>query len=154
MRRWVRFFTLVFCFAATLSSHAATVKVIKVLPHFMDLKGRHMTAPSLYDRDAYQAELRKHPEKRSGIRFDIEWRGRSATKNETAVLRIELRGTAQGDLPTQKVLEKPVAITGTGRWDTLYLQGDDYKAFGEVTAWRATLWVGDELISEQKSFLW
>jgi hypothetical protein len=32
--------------------------------------------------------------------------------------------------------------------------GDAYKQFGEVTAWRVSLWSGDQLLGEQKSFLW
>jgi hypothetical protein len=139
--------------AGTFAAPAATGKVVKVLPHFLDLKGRHTLSPSLYDRDAYQAELRKHPEKRSGLRFDIQWRGRSST-NATGVLRLELRGTAQGGLPRETKLETTVPITGSGHWTALTLAGADYKEFGEVTAWHATLWVGEELLGEQKSFLW
>lgn len=154
MRRSCKFLTLVLFLVTTLSGGAATGKVVKVLPHFLDLKGRHALSPSLYDRDAYQAELRKNPEKRSGVRFDVQWRGRSAIKNEPATLRVELRGTAKGDLPTQTKLETPVQITGTGHWAKLTLEGEAYKNFGEITAWRVTLWAGDQLISEQKSFLW
>jgi len=36
----------------------------------------------------------------------------------------------------------------------LPLDGADFKRIGEVTAWRATLWDGDKMIGEQKSFLW
>ena len=132
---------------------AVTGKVVKVLPHLLDLKGRHTLSPSLYDRDAYQAELRKNPAKCSGIRFDILWRGRSAQK-ETAVLRVEMRGTAQGNLPSATQLETSVTITGTSHWATLTLTGDQYKNLGEITAWRATLWAGEQMIGEQKSFLW
>jgi hypothetical protein len=39
-------------------------------------------------------------------------------------------------------------------WTPLTLQGDEYKKIGEVTAWRVTLWDGERLLSEQKSFLW
>lgn len=154
MRRSCKLFLTLLFLATTLSAGAASGKVVKVLPHFLDLKGRHTLSPSLYERDAYQAELRKHPEKRSGVRFDVQWRGRSATKNEAATLRVELRGTAKGDLPTETTLETPVRITGTGHWAKLTLDGEAYKKFGEITAWRVTLWVGDEMIGEQKSFLW
>lgn len=154
MRRSCKILSLVLFLAAALSGVAATGKIIKVLPHFLDLKGRHMLAPSLYDRDAYQAELRKHPEKRSGVRFDVQWRGRSGVQNESATIRVELRGTAKGDLPTQTTLELPVQITGTGHWAKLTLDGEAYKKFGEITAWRVTLWAREEMIGEQKSFLW
>jgi len=39
-------------------------------------------------------------------------------------------------------------------WTALPLAGNDYQRFGRVVAWRATLWNGDQLLSEQKSFLW
>jgi hypothetical protein len=151
--RHFRWFILLLLLAGAVEAGAASGKVVKVLPHFLDLQGRHTLSPSLFDRDAYQAELRKDPAKRSGIRFDILWRGRSATR-ETATLRLELRGTAKGDLPSQVTLEAPVQITGISRWAALKLDGDAYRKFGEVTAWRVTLWSGEELLGEQKSFLW
>jgi len=55
---------------------AATGKVIKVLPQFLDQKGRAAKSPSLFDRDAYQAWLRDHPKERSGIRYAVQWRAR------------------------------------------------------------------------------
>lgn len=135
------------------SATAATGKVVKVLPHLLDLQGRHMLSPSLYDRDAYQAELRKHPEKCSGIRFDIQWRGRSQ-RGESAVLRLQVRGTAKNQAPPELQMETTVKLTGISHWAALKLVGEPYQELGEVTAWRVTLWAGDELLGEQKSFLW
>jgi hypothetical protein len=34
------------------------------------------------------------------------------------------------------------------------IDGENYKNFGELVAWRVTLWAGDQLLGEQKSFLW
>jgi hypothetical protein len=153
MRRSCCFIISLILLAGAFAADAATGKVVKVLPQLLDLKGRHTLSPSLYDRDAYQAELRKNPAKCSGIRFDILWRGRSAQK-ETAVLRVELRGTARGNLPSETQLETTVVITGTSHWATLTLDGAQYQSLGEVTAWRVTLWSGDQMIGEQKSFLW
>ena len=34
------------------------------------------------------------------------------------------------------------------------LEGEEYKKFGELVAWRVTLWDGDKQVGEQKSFLW
>jgi len=130
-----------FLLAVALSASAATGKVVKVLPQFLDLKGRHALSPSLYDRDAYQAQLREHPDRRSGMRFDVLWRARGAGDTKLK-LRVELRGTAQGNLPSQKTLESEVKAGAASRWTTLTLGGDDYKKIGEVTAWRATLWNG------------
>jgi hypothetical protein len=39
-------------------------------------------------------------------------------------------------------------------WSQASLTGDAYKKFGELGAWRATLWDGNNLVAEQKSFLW
>jgi hypothetical protein len=153
VRRAFHFILTLLLLAGSFSASAANGKVVKVLPHLLDLKGRHSLSPSLYDRDAYQTQLRQNPDQCSGIRFDVLWRGRSAT-NEMATLRVELRGTAKGDLPSKTSLETQVRITGTGHWAQLKLVGDDYKKFGEVTAWRATLWSGDQLLGEQHSFLW
>jgi len=156
MRRFVNTALLIVLLTVTVSVQAATGRVIKVLPHYLDLKGRHSLSPSLYDRDAYQAQLRKHPELRSGLRLDVEWRGR-APAGTTLKLRAELRGTAKGDLPSETTLETSVKIGRSGvasGWAKLPLTGDDYVKFGDVTAWRVTIWDGDQLLGEQKSFLW
>ena len=40
------------------------------------------------------------------------------------------------------------------RWTPLTLDGDSYRKLGEVVAWRASLWDGETLLADQKSFLW
>lgn len=133
---------------------AATGRVMKVLPHFLDLQGRAALSPSLYDRDAYQAVLREHPEKRSGLRFDMQWKTKGAVWSDLK-LRVELRGVAQGDAARQMILEHDLHATGWfSRWTSMTLAGEEYKTLGEVTAWRVTLWEGDHQLAEQKSFLW
>jgi len=153
MRRWL-LIALLGCFALTWSAAAATGRVMKVLPHFLDLEGRHSRSPSLYDRDAYQLYLRNNPLKRSGIRFDIHWLTRGPAEDWLKI-QVELRGVAQGTKLKQLVLEAPVKPAGwLGHWTSLPLTGEAYKNFGEITAWRVTLWEKDQLLSEQKSFLW
>lgn len=153
MRRFFTSLVLFSCLVFAIPASAATGKVIKVLPHFLDLKGRHTKSPSLFDRDAYQAWLRQHPKERSGIRYDVQWRAREVTN--ALKLRVELRGIAQGNLPREKTVERELKpAKGLSRWDSLELAGNDYKTFGEVTAWRVTLWDGDQLVGEQKSHLW
>ncbi len=153
MRR--RFFLTLLCclLAAPSFAIAGSGRVLKVLPHFLDAQGRHSLSPSLYDRDAYQAFLRHHPERRSGLRFDVQWKARGF--DTPLKLRIELRGTAKGDLPSQVVLDQEVKPDGWfSHWTALSLMGEEYRKFGDVTAWRVTLWDGDQLLGEQKSFLW
>jgi hypothetical protein len=145
---------LALCCLVCTGVSAATGRVIKVLPQFLDLKGRHAISPSLYDRDAYQAYLRAHTNDVSGMRFAIQWKA-SGASTALLKLRVEILGITHGDLPPKIVLEQEVKPGGWfSHWAALPLTGDDYKKIGEVTAWRATLWDGDQMISEQKSFLW
>lgn len=153
MRRLIICFAFALLLAAPLAASAATGKVVKVLPHFLDLKGRHSLTPSLYDRDAYQAQLRRNPEQRSGLRFDVQWRAYDV--QDKLKLKVELRGTAKGDFPGSTTLKSEIPPGHkNSRWTSLTLAGEDYKKFGEVTAWRVTLWDGEQLVGEQKSFLW
>ena len=141
-----------FLLAATVSAAPATGRVMKVLPHYLDLKGRHTLSPSLYDRDAYQAQLRLHPEQRSALRFDVLWKAKSAMQPK---LRVELRGVPKEKSSGQQVLEQPVKPKGWfGTWSAITLSGADCKDLGKVTAWRVTLWDGEQLLGEQRSFLW
>jgi hypothetical protein len=133
---------------------AADGRILKVLPQFLDDEGRNALTPSLYDRDAYQAFLRRNPTKRSALRFAVEWKA-STPKTETLKLRVEMRGVPGNDLAKETSLEMFVHQQHwLGNWAYLALEKDAYKKFGEVTAWRVTLWDGDQLLSEQKSFLW
>ena len=153
MRRPILIFA--FCFMVCAAASAATGKVIKVLPQFLDLKGRHAISPSLYDRDAYQAYLRQTSTTNvSGMRFAVQWKASGASA-DSLKLRVEIRGITHGERPPIVVLEQP-AKPGFwfNHWASLPLTGDDYKKIGEVIAWRATLWDGDKVIGEQKSFLW
>jgi hypothetical protein len=145
---------LALCCLVSAAASAATARVIKVLPQLLDLKGQHALSPSLYDRDAYQAFLRVHTNDISGMRFAVQWQA-SGAGTAPLKLRVEIRGIAHGDLPPTVVLEQEVKRGGWfSHWASLPLTGGDYKKIGEVTAWRATLWNGDMLLSEQKSYLW
>ena len=151
--RWL-FASLLWCLVLGSTAHASGGRVIKVLPEFLDQEGRHARTPSLYDRDAYQAYLRHNPAKCSALCFYVQWKAR-VPESEPLRLRVELRGVAQGNLPKQLTLEQTVRQRHWfSHWAQLTLGGNDYRQFGEVTAWRVTLWDGDWLLSEQKSFLW
>ena len=84
---------------------------------------------------------------------NVNWRARAVPGTKVKI-RVELRGTAKGNLPSQTTLETELPASATSKWTSLTLGGEDYKKFGEVTAWRATLWDGEQLVGEQKSFLW
>jgi hypothetical protein len=142
------------CICWGLAAEAATGKIIKVLPHFLDLQGRHTLSPSLFDRDAYQAVLRDHPEQRSAIRFDIQWKSKGGPTDQLR-MQLEVRGVATQKTVVQLKFDKNVAPTGwLGGWAALTVKGEDYKKLGDLSAWRVTLWEGNRLLSEEKSFLW
>lgn len=135
------------------AAEAAKARILKVLPHYLDQQGRHALSPSLYERDAYQAELRRHPNECLGIRFDVQWRAKSLDRSK-AKLRLELR-TSKRKAPEPLILEGPLKSNAWfGHWSSLTLGGDGFQQMGDVIAWRATLWEGDRLLAEQKSFLW
>ena len=143
-----------FLLLALASVHAvAAPKIHKVLPHLLDKNGKHTIAPSLFERDAYQAHLRENHELQTGVRFDILWKA-SHPKSKELELFIELR-TSKGDPTKTIVLKKIVKPTGwLRRWTSLTLSGEKFKTAGQVVAWRATLWDGDTFLSQQRSFLW
>jgi hypothetical protein len=140
---------------ADVTAVASSGSLLKVLPEFLDLKGRNSLTPSLYERDAYQATLRDHPERRSAIRFYIQWKTKKPIW-EPLLARVELRGIAEGKLPRQLVLERSVSNPGgfLSHWIEITLGGDQYRSFGSVTAWRVTLWEGQTLIGQEQSYLW
>jgi hypothetical protein len=147
----LRFLWIVALVAWTNPCFAASAKVIKVLPHFLDLQGRHSISPSLYDRDAYQAKLRRTPKERSGLRFDIQWRSKEVAELR---LRVEMRGGREKEATTAVLETTAKHVAGFSKWTALTLSGEDYKKFGELDAWRVTLLDGNQVISEKKSFLW
>jgi hypothetical protein len=143
---------LLFCLAiSAVAADAPSGKIIKVLPQYLDLEGRISLSPSLYTRDAYQAVLRAHPEQRSGVRFMVQWK---ASKSSALAMKVEMRGLRTNEATTV-TLEAPLVKKGWfSTWTELVLKGDDYKKFGEMTAWRVTLWDGKTQLAEQRSFMW
>lgn len=138
--------------AAPLAS-AQSGKVLKVLPEYMDLKGQTSLSPSLYERDAYQALLRRDPKRCSGLAFYVNWKARHVDPAKLK-LRVEMRGVL-GDVIERKTLEETLPKPGFfSKWAVFKVTGSDFKEIGSLVAWRATLWQGDQQLSEQKSFLW
>ena len=149
-RRIVALWLVLVC--SSLAVQAATGKVIKVLPHYLDREGHHALTPSLFDRDAYQARLRKNPELCSTLRYDVQWRAR-ATSGELK-LRLEIRATLTNPMKPF-VMEKTVkARTPWSRWTGVALPPEDFKKLGSIIAWRVSLWEDGQELAEQKSFLW
>ena len=147
--RWPRLSVLIILAFAALAN-AQSDRIVKVLPHFLDTKGRASISPSLFDRDAYQKQLRENPAQRSALRFDVQWK---ASYYPELILRVEARGT-HGQGPQFITLDQPVKPGVMSKWTSLTLAGEKYASFGEMISWRATLLQGTNVVAEQKSFLW
>ena len=132
--------------------HAAEVKILKVLPLHLDLQGRHAISPSLFDRDAYQSQLKKNPAQRSALKVEVQWK---APKNSgEAEIRVELRGSSPSGTETVTLTETARPTGVFSKWKSVKLEGDAFKKFGELLAWRVTVFQGGQPVAEQKSFLW
>lgn len=138
---------------AAQAGDAVTGRIVKVLPLLLDQQGRDALSPSLFDRDAYQAQLREQTNAVSGVRFDVLWSAAKAP-DEQIKIALELRGIGTNSVPRLKTLEVNATPGRFRKWTEIPLTGADYKNFGTVIAWRVTLWNGDRMLGEQKSFLW
>jgi len=141
-----------------LSVHAeeqeASLRVLKVLPHFLDAKGLHALSPSLFERDAYQAHLKDHPDEVSTMRFDVHLRLHDSDLKDVQV-RVEARfgkGDSIETIKTSVPLKKPK--WGKRTWANVTLDKKAYDARSQLIAWRVTLWQGDTKLDTQTSFLW
>jgi len=130
---------------------ASEARVVKVLPHWVDHQGRHALSPSLYERDAYQAELRDHPDKRGGLQYEVLWKA-SGRVTGPLTLRLELRGGQSG---VPEVVEMSVKRGLFGRrWSRVIVPAEQVGRLGTVTAWKATLIEAGKPLAGSQSFLW
>jgi hypothetical protein len=127
--------------------------VVKVLPQLLDLHGRHALSPSLYERDAYQFQLRKNPKLRGGARLAVQWKAKNADWTKLK-LRAEMRCLLGDSLHTVTMVEPAVKSGHFSSWSEFRIEGADYKNFGQIVAWRVTLLEADHEIGQLQSFLW
>ena len=145
--------TILILFAvSTANLWAQEQRVIKVLPHLMDKQGRHATSPNLFERDAYQAWLRENPDEQSGVRYDIQWQSYISGDYE---LKLELLGKVFDGKPKTKTVTRKFKVKNRRRkWDVVKFEGDEFRQFGQIVAWRVSIWQGDEMVAKKQSFLW
>ena len=151
MRRFYIAFAIMLLLAPVVQ--AGEGKVVKVLPQLLDEHGRQTLSPSLYERDAYQFTLHKNPKLRAGARLVVQWK---AKKVDWAKLRLraEIRCLLGDDLHTVTMEEPAVKNGHFSSWSEFRIEGADYKTFGQIVAWRVTLFEGDHQINQLESFLW
>jgi hypothetical protein len=150
--RWI-----IFAFALLLvpAAFAGEGKIIKVLPLYLDSKGRDSLLPSLYERDAYQAQLRKHADQRKTLRFAVQWKASNVDWSKTKLV-VETRGVVGNALVTRKA-ERAVHKRGFFeklKFENIDISGENFDTMGELAAWRVTFWEGNHKLAEEKSFLW
>jgi hypothetical protein len=135
-----------------LVTKADEAKIVKVLRHLIDQKGRNSLNPSLFARDDYQMHLRLHPAEVAAERFDIQFKARNGGK--PLVMKLEMR-TSKTELGKVRVFEKEVTPRHWfSSWTHIDFDQATRQAMGEILAWRLSLWDGADQIAEEQSFLW
>jgi len=76
--------------------------------------------------------------------FYVRWTPRSVS-----LVKFEYRQLAK----TDAVFEKTYAPHGDTA-KVFQVRGEEFRSGGSVSAWRVSLWNGDQLVAERKSFLW
>lgn len=147
-------FIFAVCFGLGSAAESSRVKAIKVFQFLVDAEGRHALSPSLLDRDAYQAHLRKHPAKVSGLRFVIQWKRQSGAVTRPSI-RLEVRhgnGNTIGELSKTALLK--VRKARRSQWHRITISGEEYARLGKVIAWRVSFWDEETMLAQEESFLW
>jgi hypothetical protein len=132
---------------------ADKASIVKVLPHLLDLQGKASLAPGLFQRDAYQGQLRKDPKRVSGMRFNVQWKAKGIPADEL-MLKVWLK--TSGRSPNDP-LQLTAPIRGNrklGRWSSVYYDGKLFTDNGQVLAWKVELLHGETSLATQTSFLW
>lgn len=148
-----RFFIALAIFCLAPLVQAGEGSVVKVLPQLLDKQGRQTLSPSLYERDAYQFHLRKTPSLRGGVRLAVQWKAKKVEWTNLT-LRAEMR-CLLGDRLHIVTMEEPAVKNGYfSSWAEFRIEGADYTTFGQLVAWRVTLWQDDHQLGQLESFLW
>ena len=132
---------------------AGAPRIVKVFPLRIDSKNRTALTPSLFDRDAYQAFLRKNPKQCTGMVFKVQSKVPAGSPTSLTA-KLEVRGEKAGD-QTSFTAEKRLERDKFGStWFQFDVTGEAWGRLKGVSAWRISLFDGEKLVSEQKSFLW
>ncbi len=76
--------------------------------------------------------------------FYVHWRGADVDLVKFEYRQVDVPGTVK------EQTFKPA----DPRWHVFEIRGDDFHTGGPVSAWRVSLWTGDQLLAERKSALW
>ena len=143
--------SILLTFLLVFSVQAGSVKIFKVLPHYLDKDSNNTLSPSLFERDRYQSRLDQT--KCSTIRFDVQWR--NTLKNfDNLSITVEMRGT-KTDSPTISFSEKISSRKSIwSHWTKIRIPEESFQELEGLGAWRVLIKDGDEILKEERSFMW
>jgi hypothetical protein len=129
--------------------------ITKVNPyHLKDVNARVVAAdPSInFEKDSILHGAISQEERiaRQGDYFTIFWSVED--RSQPVVVRLEYRQKASG--LTIKKVEQDVAEIGRNNVTKFAFIGDDYVSNGPVTAWRASIVRGSQVLTSYNSYLW
>ena len=76
--------------------------------------------------------------------FYVRWKPRSVS-----LVKFEYRQIARPN-----VIGEQTYVPHQDTVNVFQVQGEEFRSGGSVSAWRVSLWDGDHLVAEKKSFLW
>jgi hypothetical protein len=82
--------------------------------------------------------------------FYVRWRPAPTSGPTTiSLVKFEYRQIAK---PT--VIAEQTYVPHRDTANLFQVRGEEFRSGGRVSAWRVSLWDGDQLVAEKKSFLW
>jgi hypothetical protein len=87
------------------------------------------------------------------MRLAVQWKAKKVDWTKLN-LRAEMRCLQEDNLHIVTIEEPAVKNGHYSSWSEFRIEGADYKAFGQLVAWRVTLWEGDHQLGQLESFLW
>ncbi len=145
--------SILLTFLLVFSVQAGSVKIFKVLPHYLDKDGHNTLSPSLFERDRYQALLRLDQTKCLTIRFDVQWRNTLKNFDDLSIT-VEMRGPKTNS-PTISFSEKISSRKSIwSHWTKIRIPEESFRELEGLEAWRVLIKDGDEVLKEERSFMW
>ncbi len=100
-----------------------------------------------------QFHLRKEAKAARRRALAVQWKAKNVDWSKLR-LRAEMRCLLEDHLHTVFKEEPAVRNGHFSTWSEFRIEGVDYKTFGQIVAWRVTLFEGDHQLGQLESFLW
>ena len=116
----------------------------------MDLQTDDRMIRFEYSHRTYGAISSEDYAARYGNYYTVFWKN----ENKGANLTLRLEYTQANTGSEVKTLEIPISNAGRRGTSEFQIIGENYATNGPVNSWKVTLLQGDQVIAEDKSFLW